>query len=139
MRCRRTAGRQCLNRGRHAGYFLVRRFMRRVRTFGFHLATLDVTQHAHLHDQVIAQGLGIADWPLLAPDERLRQLRDLLARDQGPTSNFDAIGRRSLWVFEAIAQARHRRIYRQRCAGTRRRAGSAAAGAMGRYHRQTHG
>ena len=24
------------NRGRHAGYFLVRRFMRRVRTFGFH-------------------------------------------------------------------------------------------------------
>ncbi len=97
-----------LNRGRHAGYFLVRRFMRRVRTFGFHLATLDVTQHAHLHDQVIAQGLGIADWPMLAPEERLRQLRDLLARDQGPTSNFDAIGRRSLWVFEAIAQARHK-------------------------------
>jgi phosphoenolpyruvate carboxylase len=97
-----------LNRGRHAGYFLVRRFMRRVRTFGFHLATLDVTQHAHMHDQVIAQGLGVADWPMLAADERLRQLRDLLARDQGPTSTFDAIGRRSLWVFEAIAQARHK-------------------------------
>src|SRR6202023_1477406 len=96
------------NRGRHAGYFLVRRFMRRVRTFGFHLATLDVTQHAHMHDQVIAQGLSIPDWPALAPEERLRQLRDLLARDQGPTSAFDAIGRRSLWVFEAIAQARHK-------------------------------
>jgi len=97
-----------MNRGRHAGYFLVRRFMRRVRTFGFHLATLDVTQHAHMHDQVIAQGLGLADWPMLPPEERLRQLRDLLARDQGPTSAFDAIGRRSLWVFEAIAQARHK-------------------------------
>ncbi|GAC1303115.1 MAG: phosphoenolpyruvate carboxylase [Steroidobacteraceae bacterium] len=97
-----------LNRGRHAGYFLVRRFMRRVRTFGFHLATLDITQHAHVHDQVIAQGLGVADWPTLAPEERLRQLRDLLARDQGPTSAFDALGRRSLWVFEAIAQARHK-------------------------------
>ena len=97
-----------LNRGRHAGYFLVRRFMRRVRTFGFHLATLDVTQHAHVHDQVIAQGLGVADWPTLAPEERLRQLRDLLARDQGPTSAFDALGRRTLWVFEAIAQARHK-------------------------------
>jgi phosphoenolpyruvate carboxylase len=97
-----------LNRGRHAGYFLVRRFMRRVRTFGFHLATLDVTQHAHLHDQVIAQGLGLTDWPMLPPEERLRQLRDLLARDQGPTSSFDAIGRRSLWVFEAMAQARHK-------------------------------
>ena len=56
-----------LNRGRHAGYFLVRRFMRRVRTFGFHLATLDVIQHARVHDEVIAQGLGIADWPTLAP------------------------------------------------------------------------
>ena len=97
-----------LNRGRHAGYFLVRRFMRRVRTFGFHLATLDVTQHAHVHDQVIAQGLGLVEWPMLAPEERLRQLRDLLARDQGPTSSFDAVGRRSLWVFEAIAQARHK-------------------------------
>jgi phosphoenolpyruvate carboxylase len=96
------------NRGRHAGYFLVRRFMRRVRTFGFHLATLDVTQHAHTHDLVIAQGLGVADWPMLAPEERLRQLRDLLLRDQGPTSAFDAVGRRSLWVFEAIAQARHK-------------------------------
>jgi phosphoenolpyruvate carboxylase len=97
-----------MNRGRHAGYFLVRRFMRRVRTFGFHLATLDVTQHAHMHDQVIAQGLGVADWASQGPAERLRQLRDLLARDQGPTSDFDAVGRRSLWVFEAMAQARHK-------------------------------
>jgi phosphoenolpyruvate carboxylase len=96
------------NRGRHAGYFLLRRFMRRVRTFGFHLATLDITQHAHIHDQVVAQGLGLPDWPTLAPEERLGQLRDLLARDQGPTSAFDAIGRRTLWVFEAIAQARHK-------------------------------
>src|SRR5450631_1404422 len=97
-----------MNRGRHAGYFLVRRFIRRVRTFGFHLATLDVIQHAHVHDQVIAQGLGLADWAMLAPEERLLQLRDLLARDQGPTSAFDAVGRRSRWVFEAIAQARHK-------------------------------
>jgi phosphoenolpyruvate carboxylase len=96
------------NRGRHAGYFLVRRLTRRVRTFGFHLATLDVTQHAHVHDDVIAQGLGVPEWPTLAPEERLRQLRDLLARDQGPTGTFDAIGRRSLWVFEAIAHARHK-------------------------------
>ena len=96
------------NRGRHAGYFLVRRFMRRVRTFGFHLATLDVTQHAHVHNDVIEQGLGVPDWASLPPAERLLQLRDLLARDQGPTGMLDAIGRRSLWVFEAIAQARHK-------------------------------
>jgi phosphoenolpyruvate carboxylase len=96
------------NRGRHAGYFLVRRLIRRVRTFGFHLATLDVIQHARIHDAVIAQGLDVRGWPALPPHERLRQLHDLLVRDQGPTGSFDAVGRRSLWVFEAIAQARHK-------------------------------
>jgi len=96
------------DRGRYAGYFLVRRLIRRVRTFGFHLATLDVTQHAHVHNEVIAQGLGVPEWPALPADERLRQLRDLLARDQGPTGTFDALGRRSLWVFEALSHARHK-------------------------------
>jgi phosphoenolpyruvate carboxylase len=96
------------NRGRHAGYFLVRRLLRRIRTFGFHLATLDVTQHAHVHDEVIAQGLGYPEWMTLPAGERLTRLRDLLARDQGPTANFDAVGRRTLWVFEAIAQTRHK-------------------------------
>jgi len=38
----------------------------------------------------------------------LRRLHDYLVRDQGPTGALDAIGRRSLWVFEAIAQARHK-------------------------------
>ena len=96
------------NKGRHAGYFLVRRLLRRVRTFGFHLATLDVIQHAHVHDEVIGQGLGVPEWALLPAEVRLEQLRDLLARDQGPTTAFDAMGRRSLWVFEAIAHARHK-------------------------------
>jgi len=67
------------NRGRHAGYFLVRRLIRRVRTFGFHIATLDVTQHARLHDEVIGQGLGVPGWASQGADERLAQLRDLLA------------------------------------------------------------
>jgi phosphoenolpyruvate carboxylase len=93
---------------RHAGYFLVRRLMRRIRTFGFHLATVDVRQHAGVHDEVIAQGLGMPEWPTLSGAERLAQLRDLLARDQGPISPLDALGRRTLWVFEAIAQARHK-------------------------------
>jgi phosphoenolpyruvate carboxylase len=96
------------NRGRHAGYFLVRRLLRRIRTFGFHLATLHIIQHAREHNEVIAQGLGVAAWPQLSGNERLESLRDLLARDQGPTNPFDAAGRRCLWVFEAIAQTRHK-------------------------------
>jgi phosphoenolpyruvate carboxylase len=103
-----AAGSLLENRGRHAGYFLVRRLIRRVRTFGFHLATLDVIQHARVHDEVIAQGVDQKNWPDLPPQERARQLHDLLVRDQGPTSAFDAMGRRSLWVFEAIAHARHK-------------------------------
>jgi phosphoenolpyruvate carboxylase len=96
------------NRGRHAGYFLVRRFIRRVRTFGFHIATLDVTQSARAHRQVIAQGLGVSNWPQLGPPERLERLRALLERDQGPTAPLDAAGRRALWVFDTIAHARHK-------------------------------
>ena len=33
------------NKGAHAGLFFVRRLLRRIDTFGFHIATLDVRQH----------------------------------------------------------------------------------------------
>ncbi len=96
------------NHGRHAGWFLVRRFMRRVHSFGFHLAALDINQHARVHDELIAQGLGLPAWPSLPGDERLARLRALLERDQGPIAPLDAAGRRSLWVFQAVGQARHK-------------------------------
>jgi phosphoenolpyruvate carboxylase len=104
------------NRGRHAGYFLVRRFIRRVRTFGFHIATLDVTQSARSHHAVISQGLGLPEWLDLPAAQRLERLRELLARDQGPTSPLDATGRRALAVFDTIGHARHR--YGARAIGT---------------------
>jgi len=56
----------------------------------------------------IAQGLDMKTWPSLPAAERLQQLRDLLVRDQGPSLHSMPWGRRSLWVFEAIAQARHK-------------------------------
>ena len=96
------------NHSRHGGYFLVRRLIRRIRTFGFHLATLDVRQHAHIHDQVIAQAMMRPDWGTMPSGQRLAQLREWLQRDQGPLAPLDAVGRRTLWVFEAIAQARHK-------------------------------
>lgn len=40
--------------GAHAGLFLVRRALRRARTFDFHLATLDVRQDALVHRRVAA-------------------------------------------------------------------------------------
>jgi len=96
------------NHARRGGYFLVRRLIRRIRTFGFHLAALDVRQHARIHDEVIGQGMGRGDWAELPRPVRLAQLREWLALDQGPAVPLDAIGRRTLRVFEGMIQARHR-------------------------------
>ena len=96
------------HRGRHAGLFHVRRLIRRIETFGFHLATLDVRQHADVHRAVVAQGLGEPDFALRPADERLARLRRALERDEGPTGVHDAVGRRTLAVFEQLMHGRHR-------------------------------
>jgi len=96
------------NKGQHAGLFHVRRFMRRIRTFGFHLATLDLRQHADVHRAVIANGFGDSSWHELAPAERTQRLCDAITRDEGPVNTLDPTGKRSIWVFETIAHCRHR-------------------------------
>jgi phosphoenolpyruvate carboxylase len=96
------------NKGEHAGLFQVRRLIRRVRTFGFHLATLDIRQSAEAHASVIANGLGDAHWSERTREERATRLRDALERDEPPSQLLDASGKRSLWVLEALAHCRHR-------------------------------
>lgn len=96
------------NKGEHAGYFQVCRLIRRVRTFGFHLATLDIRQNAAAHRSVIGQGFAEAGWVEMSADERTERLRRALERDEGPSNALDPSGKRSLWVFEAIAHCRHR-------------------------------
>ena len=96
------------NNGVHAGLFQVRRLIRRIRTFGFHLATLDIRQNARIHAAVIATGLGDAGWASSSSEQRTARLRDALQRDEGPCAMLDATGKRSLWVFEALAHCRHR-------------------------------
>ncbi|MBL8269176.1 phosphoenolpyruvate carboxylase [Steroidobacter sp.] len=96
------------NKGEHAGLFQVRRLIRRVRTFGFHLATLDIRQNALAHRAVIGQGFNDPEWMKRSSTERTARLRDALERDEGPTNVMDASGKRSLWVLEALAHSRHR-------------------------------
>src|SRR4029077_13928449 len=88
--------------------FYVERLLRRIESFGFHLATLDVRQHARVLHEVIAQGFDDPQW--LGRDRRER--RDLLAqaleKDRGPVTELGALGRRTLAVFDAIVQGRHR-------------------------------
>lgn len=96
------------NKGEHAGLFPVKRLLRRVRTFGFHLATLDIRQNASVHRRVIGQGLGEPDWAQQPAERRLARLREILSKDEGPSTVLDATGKRTLWVFEALAHCRHR-------------------------------
>ncbi len=96
------------HRGRHAGLFAVRRLQRRIATFGFHLATLDVRQHTGVHHAVLEQGLDIPGWCALSAATRRDRLLELIARDAGPRAELDAVGRRTLAVFEAMLQCRRR-------------------------------
>jgi phosphoenolpyruvate carboxylase len=96
------------HKGARAGLLYVERLLRRVRTFGFHLATLDVRQHAEVHHKVLAQGLGDPGWCERSARERLERLTLALERDAGPRGVFDAVGRRTLAVFEALSNCRHR-------------------------------
>ena len=96
------------NRGSNAGLFHVERLLRRIDTFGFHLATLDVRQHADVLHQVVSQGLGDAGWAARSRAERRDALAAALEKDRGPVTELDALGKRTLAVFEAIMQGRHR-------------------------------
>ena len=96
------------NRGRYAGLFLIRRFLRRVRTFGLHLATLDVRQNAEVHRQIVGRALDEEGWDTRPAAERIERLRDALARDESPPEVLEAAGKRALWVFEAMDYCRHR-------------------------------
>ncbi len=96
------------HRGVHAGYFSVRRLLYRIDTFGFHLATLDLRAHASVHHAVLAQGLDDARWCERTPRERHARLVEILERDIGPVGQFDALGKRTLAVFDAVQQSRHR-------------------------------
>ncbi|HEY1898974.1 MAG TPA: phosphoenolpyruvate carboxylase [Steroidobacteraceae bacterium] len=96
------------NKGWNAGHHSVQRLLRRLQTFGFHMATLDIRQHTSVHHQVIAQGIGDPHWPDRTAEERQALLSGALARDQGPRMELDPQGRRSRAVFEAMVQGRHR-------------------------------
>jgi phosphoenolpyruvate carboxylase len=96
------------NRGEHAGLFHVRRMLRRVRTFGFHLATLDVRQNADVHREIVGRALGEADWLERSPEERRQRLGSALERDESPAADLDAAAKRALWVLEAMQHCSHR-------------------------------
>ena len=104
------------NQGRHAGLFGVERLLTRVRTFGFHLVTLDVRQDALLHRRVMGELLGCEDWLQREPGNRAEVLGHLLSTGglpdsgggpgAGATLSDEAAS--TLAVFRAVSHARQK-------------------------------
>ncbi|MGY6518471.1 MAG: phosphoenolpyruvate carboxylase [Lysobacteraceae bacterium] len=67
------------NGGGEAGHFSLRRLLRRIEVFGFHLATLDLRQDSAVHETALAALLGDAEWPERSAEVRAGRLRELLA------------------------------------------------------------
>ncbi len=97
------------HRGKHAGLFGVRRLARRIRTFGFHMAALDVRQDARELRDVMADLLGDSQWPTRSPAERTARLHELFA-GPGPKPDEPASARvqKTLDVFIALGEGRGR-------------------------------
>ncbi len=96
------------HKGEHAGLFAVRRLLRRVRTFGFHLARLDVRQDARVHDDALSGLLDDARWAERDRGERAEILRPLAAGETafGECDDDNAVRLRA--VFATLADARRR-------------------------------
>lgn len=100
------------HRGAHAGARLVERWRRRVETFGFCLATLDIREDSLVHRRAAGQLLGDAEFESRAADERTNRLSAALARDHDPgvpiSAEPDSELERGLEVLAAIRECRRR-------------------------------
>lgn len=97
------------HQGEGAGLFPVQRAILRVRTFGFHLATLDVRQDALAFRRAVGELLDDPDWLQREPATRTARLTaalagtDAVAMDEVTPATHEA-----LEVFRAIAACRAR-------------------------------
>ena len=97
------------NKGDHAGGFAVRRLLWRVRTFGFHLARLDVRQESSVHGRALASVLDGQDaWDAADAIARAQRLAPFASGEQALPASTEAGGQRLDAVFAALADARRR-------------------------------
>ena len=96
------------NKGEHAGLFSVKRFLRRIETFGFHLVTLDVRQDAEVHRSVVGECLGEDDWDDWSPEDRLQRIVEALKSRESAPFKLSTQARKTIAVFQAIAFCRRK-------------------------------
>jgi len=96
------------NKGEHAGLFAVRRLLRRITTFGFHLVTLDVRQDALVHREVVGECLGDDKWLERTPAYRVEKIAQAIRQKDPPVFEPSTKARKTLAVFQAIAFCRRK-------------------------------
>jgi len=94
------------HQGEHAGRFALGRVLWRARTFGFHLASLDLRQDSAVHDDALAALLADPDWTTRPLDTRIRRLHALLTAPPAPTPGSAA--EPTLDVLRAVLDMRQR-------------------------------
>ena len=92
-------------RGEHAGRQALWRVRLRARSFGFHLAALDLRQDSAVHDAALAALLDDPHWPTRALPEREQRLHALLDAPQVARPDAPAAAA-TLAVFDAVRRAR---------------------------------
>ncbi|MEM7083454.1 MAG: phosphoenolpyruvate carboxylase [Pseudomonadota bacterium] len=97
-----------LNKGEHAGLFLVNRLLGKIRTFGFHLATLDVRQDSIVYREAVGAGLGHADWLEKPAAERVELISAALDQRAPAEDVENSALSDSLDVFTTILRCRAR-------------------------------
>lgn len=97
------------NRGDYAGRFALRRVVRRVQAFGFHLAALDLRQDSAWHDAALAALDDDPDWASRPVGARVDRLHAVIAGTRvAAIDSDDASALSTLEVFRAVMQARAR-------------------------------
>jgi phosphoenolpyruvate carboxylase len=96
------------HRGLNAGAYAVRRLIWRVRTFGFHLARLDVRQDSRVHDDALAALLGDETWSQRTPSERVAALRLYASGEKALAKSDDAQAESLRAVFATLNESRGR-------------------------------
>ncbi|MFV2074126.1 MAG: phosphoenolpyruvate carboxylase, partial [Thermoanaerobaculales bacterium] len=94
------------NRGAHAGLTRTTRLLCRVKTFGFHLATLDVRQDVLVHRQVVGALLGDPAFVDAGAEKRTLVLRGALESLEAVEVTRTPETAPTLEVFARIAEAR---------------------------------
>ena len=91
------------NKGEFAGLFAVRRLLRRISTFGFHMVTLDVRQDAEVHRNVVGECLGEEDWLEMSADARADRIVEAISTRESAPMKLSTTARKTIAVFQAIA------------------------------------